>query len=85
MEGWDKMKNKSTAQYKFKIFMTEYRAAIKSYLEVIHELNNQFVLSDNDLKRIETLDRWLTEYYLTFCYLFQRDDLTKAAFVKMFS
>lgn len=72
-------------KYKFKMFMTFYRAAIKSYIKTIQEIGAQFILYDDDFQQIETLNRWITEYYEKFCYLFHRDDISKAEFLKMFS
>lgn len=45
----------------YHVFMTNYRAIIKSMLEKIRALNNAFVLSDEELKQLDTPTP-ITEY-----------------------
>lgn len=68
----------------YHVFMTNYRAIIKSILEKIRALNNAFVLSDEELKQLDTLQAWLTVYHARFMQ-YTRTNTSKTAFIKMFS
>lgn len=79
------MKNyTNTAKSRYRLFMTGYRPIIKSYIKSIQELNEQFLLSDDDIKNINIFQAWLTVYYDKFNY-YLHCNITKTQFIKMFS
>ena len=72
------------AKSAYRVFMTNYRAIIKSTLEKIRALNNAFILSDEELKQLDTLHAWITVYHARFMQ-YTRTNTSKTAFIKMFS
>ena len=67
----------------YHVFMTNYRAIIKSILEKIRALNNAFILSDEELKQLDTLHALLTVYHARFTQC-TRAKISRIAFIKIF-
>ena len=65
------------------VFMTTYRHIIKSILEEVKNINNRFILSDDDAKQLEALNKKLTIYHARFNF-FTRSNSSKTAFIKIF-
>lgn len=71
------------AKSAYHVFMTNYRAIIKSILEKIRALNNAFILSDEKSKQLDTLHAWITVYHARFIQ-YTRTKISRVAFIKIF-